>query len=477
MARNRRERENLASTPNEEPNADDTKMEDSIEEPTKTQEKKSKREKNGKDKKDKKNKDKKDKKAKKDKKGRSERKGANAQPEHRAEEPTTQETVEADSLVPSKRKRDTAVDEIEINIHAPEPPSKKTLRKLKKSGATSISTSSSFTSTRAVTAPTTAPTTASKPESFPEHASQSRSKWGIWIGNLAFSVTKPDLETFFTKPPSTIPRIGITRINLPTNPQSRRNKGFAYVDFSSEGSLKYALTLTESLWNGRPVLIKNAKDFSSRTSTPAVKLGADMSKNPPSRILWVGNLDFTTKEEDLANHFAFAGKIVKVRLTTFEDTGKCKGFGFVDFEDEDSVKRAMLGLSPEDRVKLETAEGKQEEELDRLRKKRGFIGSRKVKMEYGEDPSVRYKKRFGGEKDAQGDEDVTKGAPVALMGSRGRLVATGGAGEREKDTKPGGKGSKFDNPKRPFNPGAAYSGDSRRTGAITESKGKRIKFE
>jgi len=470
MARNRKERENPASTPDEEPDTDDAKREDSIEEPTKTQEKKSKREKNGKDKKNKK-----DKKAKEDKKGRRERKGANAQPEHKAEEPTTQETAEADSSIPSKRKRDTT--EIEIDIHAPEPPSKKTLRKLKKSGVAPISISSGSTSTRAVTAPTTAPTTASKPESFPEHASQSRSKWGIWIGNLAFSVTKPDLETFFTKPPSTIPRIGITRINLPTNPQTRRNKGFAYVDFSSEGSLNHALTLTESLWNGRPVLIKNAKDFSSRTSTPAVKLGADMGKNPPSRILWVGNLDFATKEEDLANHFAFAGKIVKVRLTTFEDTGKCKGFGFVDFEDEDSVKRAMLGLSPEDKAKLETAEGKQEEELDRLRKKRGFIGSRKVKMEYGEDPSVRYKKRFGKEKDAQGNEDVTKGAPVALMGSRGRLVATGGAGEREKDTRPAEQRSKFDNPKRPFNPGAAYSGDSRRTGAITESKGKRVKFD
>ncbi|KAG0138439.1 hypothetical protein HOY82DRAFT_575555 [Tuber indicum] len=394
-----------------------------------------------------------------------------------AEEPTTQETAEADTSTPSKkRKRDTAVEDIEIDINAPEPPSKKALRKLKKSGATSISAGSSA-STSALTAPITAPATAPKSQNFPEHASQSRSKWGVWIGNLAFSVTKPDLETFFTKPPSTIPRVGITRINLPTNPQTRRNKGFAYVDFSSQESLNYALTLTETLWNGRPVLIKNAKDFSSRTPTSAIKVGADLSKNPPSRILWVGNLDFITKEEDLAKHFAFAGKIVKVRLTTFEDTGKCKGFGFVDFEDEESVKRAMLGLSPEDKTNLEIAEGKEEEELNRLRKKRGFIGGRKVKMEYGEDPSVRYKKRFGKEKDAQDNEDVTKGAPIALMGSRGRLTATGGVREQENDTKPTKKKSKFDNPKRSYNPGTAYSNDSRRTGAIIEGKGKRVKFD
>ncbi|PWW75199.1 hypothetical protein C7212DRAFT_352817 [Tuber magnatum] len=445
MPRNE-EREISVPTPNGEPDAYSAKIEDAIEEPTETREGKSKKEKNGK-----------------------------------AEEPTIRETAEDDTSTPSKkRKRGTTVEEIEIDINAPEPPSKKTLRKLKKSGATSSSTSgsgSTRTTGNALTALTTAPATAPKPEKFPEHASQSRSKWGVWIGNLAFSVAKADLETFFTKPPSTIPRIGITRINLPTNPQTRRNKGFAYVDFSSQESLNYALTLTENLWNGRPVLIKDAKDFSSRTSTPAVKLGADLSKNAPSRILWVGNLDFTTKEEDLAKHFAFAGKIVKVRLTTFEDTGKCKGFGFVDFEDEESVKRAMLGLSPEDQSKLDILEGKEEEGLDRLRKKRGFIGSRRVKMEYGEDPSVRYKKRFGKESGARDNEDVTKGAPVALMGSRGRLTATGGVGEQEKDTKPSGRRSKFDNPKRPSNPGAAYSNDSRRTGAITESKGKRVKFD
>ena len=119
MARNRKEREKSPSASDESPDTDDAKIGDVIEEPTKTQEKKSKREKNGKDKKNKK-----DKKAKEDQKGRPEPKGANAQPGHRAEEPTTQKTAEADSSIPSKRKRDTTVEEIEINIHAQEPPSK-----------------------------------------------------------------------------------------------------------------------------------------------------------------------------------------------------------------------------------------------------------------------------------------------------------------------------------------------------------------
>lgn len=373
-------------------------------------------------------------------------------------------------LLSKKRKRNHAIDEIEIDIDAPEPPSKKALRKLKKSGTAPTTITPVLTATPPSDNATKINPKSAKPETYPEHSSQSRSKWGIWIGNLTFATRKPDLEEFFTAEPSPVARLDVTRINLPTNPQTGNNKGFAYVDFATEAALDYALSLSEKLWNGRRVLIKNAKDFSSRNSSAsaAPALGANLSKNPPSKILFVGNLDFSATEADLLEHFAFAGKIAKVRLTTFEDTGKCKGFGFVDFEDEESVKRAMLGLSVEDEEKLKTLEGKEELGLEKLKKKRGTIGSRKIKMEYGEDPSVRYKKRFGKDKEEPSESKGAPPLPAHLMGSRGKL-ATGGEERPVKKTKP-------DRP-RPAKLGAAYSDDIRRIGAITESRGKRVRFQ
>ncbi|KAF8534027.1 hypothetical protein BDD12DRAFT_657245, partial [Trichophaea hybrida] len=283
-----------------------------------------------------------------------------------------------------KRKRTSPSDgDLEIDISAPEPPSKKALRKLKKHPELASK----------ILKPTTITTFTSE---FPEHSSQARSKFGIWIGNLSFSTTLTILTDFLAGEN----KDEITRINLPL--RNGRNKGFAYVDFKTESALQHALSLSESQLGGRRVLIKNAKDFSNRPSaatsesiSTAPRVGANLTSNPPSRILYVGNLEFSCTSEHLKSHLSFAGNIQKVRLATFEDTGRCKGFGFVDFEDKESVKRAMLGLTPEEELVYEDLEGKEEVALHSLRKKRGILNGRPITMEYGEDPSVRYKKRFG----------------------------------------------------------------------------------
>jgi len=362
-----------------------------------------------------------------------EEKGRNAK---REEKQRQEKEPTADSPT-KKRKRNANENELEIDVGLPRPPSKKALRKLKKHPELAPK----------ILKPT--PSNAPKGEidksAYPEHSSQARSKHGIWIGNLAFSTTADTLREFIALKPE-----DVTRVNLPTDERGR-NKGFAYIDFGSAEALDHALKLSESLLGGRKVLIKNSKDFSKRpASTPAApKNGANIDKNPPSRILYVGNLDFSTTTEVLQEHFSFAGKIQRVRLATFEDSGKCKGFGFVDFLDVDSVRRAMLGLTAEEEEMLNEVEGKAEVELASRRKKRVMLIGRTITMEYGQDPSVRYKKRFGGKDKQGGDEESERPAP------------------RKKEWK--------DN--RSADVGAAYSSDVRRTGAITAGEGKKMTFD
>ncbi|KAI5848710.1 hypothetical protein DFP73DRAFT_542142 [Morchella snyderi] len=439
----------------------------------------------------------KDKKAKKEKKGmkeKKEKKDKKSNPEAVAEPtletpaaesaaaPTTAESeapaAAKDASSPSKkRKRDTTTSEIEIDVTLPEPPSKKALRKLKKHPDLADKLiKPSPVAAGASSTPKAAEKTA---ENFPEHSSQVRSKWGIWIGNLGFSTTRPQLEEFLTRPPSTIQRIEVTRINLPTDPRTKRNRGFAYIDFANEKALDYALQLTETLFLGRKVLIKNSNDFSGRgsgttpdgSSSGPVKLGPNLSSKPPSKILFVGNLDFATTEEDLKAHFAFAGPIHKIRLATFEDTGKCKGFGFVDFEDIDSVKRAMLGLSAEEEAAKPALEGKEEEELAKRQKKRRFLGTRQIKMEYGEDSSVRYKKRFGKDRPEGERAERVEVEEFKPRQKRAPKADEDDWAERAWEE----RRQKQD--KRDTDPGAVYSNDVRRTGAITESKGTKMKFD
>jgi len=49
--------------------------------------------------------------------------------------------------------------------------------------------------------------------------------------------------------------------------------------------------------------------------------------------LYVGNLSFQTTENELKDLFAQSGPVETVRIITDRDTGRSKGFGFVEMED------------------------------------------------------------------------------------------------------------------------------------------------
>lgn len=57
-----------------------------------------------------------------------------------------------------------------------------------------------------------------------------------------------------------------------------------------------------------------------------------------TKKLYVGNLPFQTTEEDLSDLFSQAGNVESVRIITDRDTGRSRGFGFVEMGDEDADK-------------------------------------------------------------------------------------------------------------------------------------------
>ena len=57
--------------------------------------------------------------------------------------------------------------------------------------------------------------------------------------------------------------------------------------------------------------------------------------------LYVGNLPFDTTEDQLHEMFSAHGQIASVKLITDMDTGRSRGFGFVEMSTEDEAKRAI----------------------------------------------------------------------------------------------------------------------------------------
>jgi RNA recognition motif-containing protein len=64
--------------------------------------------------------------------------------------------------------------------------------------------------------------------------------------------------------------------------------------------------------------------------------------------LYVGNLAFSTTEEELREIFEKHGKLVSVKVITDRDTGRSRGFGFVEYEDASNATKALNSLNGQD---------------------------------------------------------------------------------------------------------------------------------
>jgi RNA recognition motif-containing protein len=69
-----------------------------------------------------------------------------------------------------------------------------------------------------------------------------------------------------------------------------------------------------------------------------------ISHKEPSVNIYVGNLAFTTTDHDLRQLFEPYGVVDEIRVITDRDTGRSKGFGFVEMPDSAAAKAAIQGL-------------------------------------------------------------------------------------------------------------------------------------
>jgi RNA recognition motif-containing protein len=64
--------------------------------------------------------------------------------------------------------------------------------------------------------------------------------------------------------------------------------------------------------------------------------------------LFVGNLSFKTTQEHLQELFAEFGEVVSVAIPTDRDTGRQRGFAFVEMSNQADAEAAIKGLNGRD---------------------------------------------------------------------------------------------------------------------------------
>lgn len=60
--------------------------------------------------------------------------------------------------------------------------------------------------------------------------------------------------------------------------------------------------------------------------------------------IYVGNLNYQLTEDELRNVFSAYGEVVSVKLISDKETGRAKGFGFVEMADDASGEAAIKEL-------------------------------------------------------------------------------------------------------------------------------------
>lgn len=152
---------------------------------------------------------------------------------------------------------------------------------------------------------------------------------------LARNIRPRDLEEFFCK-------VGQVRdVRIISDRNSRRSKGIAYIEFTDESCVPLALQLSGQRLLGAPIIIQPTQAEKNRAAAEAEKL-----KKPqgPTR-LYVGSLHFNITEQMVKAIFEPFGAVDSVQMIYDSETGRSKGYGFIQFRDADSAKRAMDQLN------------------------------------------------------------------------------------------------------------------------------------
>ena len=64
-----------------------------------------------------------------------------------------------------------------------------------------------------------------------------------------------------------------------------------------------------------------------------------------SKKIYVGNLSYKVTEDDLKDLFAEFGTITEINVITDRETGRPRGFAFVEMESDDEATKAINSLN------------------------------------------------------------------------------------------------------------------------------------
>uniref|UniRef100_A0A7S4T585 RRM domain-containing protein n=1 Tax=Ditylum brightwellii TaxID=49249 RepID=A0A7S4T585_9STRA len=152
----------------------------------------------------------------------------------------------------------------------------------------------------------------------------------VFVGNLSFDIDENTLRDAFKVCGK------IMSIRFVKDKKTGDFKGFGFIDFKNTESTDQALQLADTDIKGRSIIVEYVGDKKKDTKKPE-----------GCKTAFVGNLSHDIDEDTLRDAFKDCGAIASVRLVKDRESGKSKGFGFIEFEDTESTDKALKMVGTE----------------------------------------------------------------------------------------------------------------------------------
>lgn len=137
----------------------------------------------------------------------------------------------------------------------------------------------------------------------------------LFVGGLSWETSDKELREHFSTYGT------IESINVKTDPNTGRSRGFAFIVFKTADSIDKVLAAGDHVINNKKIDPKKAKARHGK--------------------IFVGGLSTELSDDDIKNYFAQYGTIVEVEMPYDKSKNQRKGFCFITFESEQVVAELL----------------------------------------------------------------------------------------------------------------------------------------
>lgn len=155
----------------------------------------------------------------------------------------------------------------------------------------------------------------------------------VYVGNLPYDVDGDSLAQLFEQ-------AGVVEIaEIVTDRMSGESRGFGFVTMSTEEEAQKAVELFNRYDMGGRFLTVNI----------AAPKGSRPERAPRENTLriYVGNLPWSVDSSRLEEMFGEFGEVVSARVVSDRETGRSRGFGFVEMSSQSEMNDAIANLDGE----------------------------------------------------------------------------------------------------------------------------------